>query len=197
MDISRTDTEIINLALTLLGSAAVQRIDNLDASALQKPAQAVYRNSVAELLEAYPWSFATKRIKLSRLSTPPEFGWEYQFRLPTDLMTVVGVFADEGGAAHSRTHTVDGHSLLANDPDIWLRYVSRDTQPALFSETFVSALSYNIASKLARLAHGDPGDIARLESQFRDKMDLAYKNDTQKQGIAQITPPNDFMDARN
>ena len=38
MDISRTDTEIINLALTLLGSAAVQRIDNLDASVLQKPA---------------------------------------------------------------------------------------------------------------------------------------------------------------
>ena len=78
-----SDTDVANVALRLIGST--NPITSLtDGSDNAKVVNAIYTEVRDDLLRSHPWNFATKRVKLSRLSTDPTFEFDFAYALPTD-----------------------------------------------------------------------------------------------------------------
>lgn len=197
MDAVRTETEIVNLALHLLGNHSLQQVQGIDLSAIEIPAHAAYANVVSELLELYPWSFATKRAQLAKMVDPPAFGFSAQYTLPADAMYVLDLFSSSSGdKIKPDEYEIEGISILTDAPNVYARYISRGTRPSLFSESFVTAVTYGIAVRLARLTQGDAQQIQLLEQGYDKYKNIARLNDTAKAGINQIEPPDHFEKAR-
>ena len=78
-----SDTDVANVALRLIGST--NPITSLtDGSDNAKVVNAIYTEVRDDLLRSHLWNFATKRVKLSRLSTDPTFEFDFAYALPTD-----------------------------------------------------------------------------------------------------------------
>ena len=50
-----------------------------------------YETSVRALLQAYPWTFAKKKVSLNRMVETPLNDYQYMFQIPTDSLKVLTV----------------------------------------------------------------------------------------------------------
>jgi hypothetical protein len=73
-----------------------------------------------EVLRAHPWNFAIRRADLVRLSTTPEYEYNYEYQLPSDCLRVLETAADKdnpGGDILGNSITkykIEGRKLLTN-----------------------------------------------------------------------------------
>lgn len=147
---------ICNLALSHLGKRAeVTSISPSDGSPEANLCNTFYYIARDFLLEKYEWDFATKRVALADLGTPPD-DWEYRYALPSDLLREWAVYADgedrrlnEGGHPFKIEQDASGTVLYADVTDAILHYTVRVKDTTKYSETFVVALSWLLASFLA------------------------------------------------
>lgn len=131
--------EIINVALAGLGAQPISALDDGSNEALL--AGIMWDAAVTEVLRAHPWNFATRRITLSPLSTQPDHGYNAAFVLPPDCLRLLAVSADD--------YRLESRFLLANATTLQLEYIARIANPEEFDALFQSALSANLAMKLA------------------------------------------------
>ncbi len=198
MKATRTKTDIINLALSFIGDFPLQQAQGLDLSALELPANTAYENVLAEMLEQYPWSFAIVRKQLVRLGDPPTFGFQNQYQIPSDAMYFVGLYASDDArvAIEKVEYELEGSKLLTDLDEVFSRFVTSEVEPYAMSESFVTALAYGMAARMARAAQGEAGQISQFESQYARYREAAYLQDTASAGINQIEPPNFLLKAR-
>lgn len=138
-----SDVDIANLALTDLGS---QRITALtDATEHARKVNSVFAQTRQELLAEHPWNFAIKRANLGLLGSTPEFGWSYQFSLPTDYLRI----ANSPEVDPETDYVIEGGMLLADVNAIKLRYVFDQTDTTKYSPKFVAAFAALLAARLA------------------------------------------------
>lgn len=80
-------------------------------------------------LQSGQWDFAARTVKLdySPSITPP-FGYTYAFDRPTDLIRVMGVFSDEFCHQPLTDYLYEGAYWYANLEEIYVRFVSNDSQ---------------------------------------------------------------------
>lgn len=90
------------------------------------------------------WKFATKRVTLAPLASPPEFGWTYQFNVPGDYIRL------------KRVHEIDAdlfdmedRKILAHTDTLKISYVYDQTDLTKADSLFVEALSTYLARELA------------------------------------------------
>lgn len=155
-----SNVAIANLALTKLGDL---RITDLDEDT--KPARevkAVFTMLRDKLLRRYTWRFSVKRAQLAASATAPEFGYEYQYPLPTDCLRViqVGEFYPPPNLADLNTGNdaewqIEGRSILHHQSGpLKIRYVRRVTDPvqfdACFDEAFACLIAHNTAEALTQ-----------------------------------------------
>jgi hypothetical protein len=82
--------DIVNLSLSKLGSAT--RIISLnDGTQEAITAKLFYDPIRKELLSQNDWSFARKRASLAALVDTPVYGFERQFELPSDYLSLISV----------------------------------------------------------------------------------------------------------
>jgi hypothetical protein len=111
----------------------------------------IYDELVDDLLR-YPWNFATKRIKLAQSSTNPVFEFDHAYALPADWILTVSAHGDEIGDAtilYREEQSAGQNVLVTSCDEVWLRYVSRVTDPNLMSGDFRAALTSALARELA------------------------------------------------
>ena len=48
-----------------------------------------------EVLYSHPWNFAMTRAELTQTANTPEFEWDYEYELPSDVLRVLDVSNNE------------------------------------------------------------------------------------------------------
>jgi hypothetical protein len=183
-----TAIEICNIALSHLGdTATVTSIDPPEGSAQAEHCARFYPIARDAVLQAHPWSFATRRAALV-LTANVNDQWAYVYALPNLMMQAIAVIppnadndynipASEGydalingttllnttGAYAPQPYAIetlaDGTRVICtNQEDAVLRYTVYVTDTVIFPPLFVMALTWLLASMLAGpIIKGDVG----------------------------------------
>lgn len=95
----------------------------------------------------------------------PDFGWGYEFTLPTACLRVLEVNGSEEGD-NRFPWVVEGRKLLTNQDTANLVYVKQVTDPTLFDPLFVDALSVKLAIKLSDTIRGATSKTEQLTADY-------------------------------
>lgn len=175
--------QICNMALSHVGaSARVSSISPPDGSVEAGYCASFYDLARTSLIEPGNWRFTLARKSLALLATNPSTIWAYAYALPSDCLSPrrvmrvldgVTVFTQDDRQYQptdrgSATFDIEGDVLYTNEPEAVLLYVRDVTDTNKFTPSFVSALSYMLASYLAGpIVKGNEG--ARLGEAMRQR----------------------------
>jgi len=147
--------EIANRALTKLGAARIISFgdDNKQARAVQSMFDIVRD---AEL-RAHIWSFAIKRASLAALTSTPDWGYTYEYQVPSDLLRILQVNDVYNGPSFEdyRNQSVAEYALEGNKiltdfaAPLRIRYVAQITDTSQWDSTFVEAFACRLAVEMA------------------------------------------------
>jgi hypothetical protein len=130
--------EIASNAFLLLGG---NTISSFTEGTEGKIATALYEETYRDLLSNYRWRFATKKMRLSRLTEAPENEFDYQFQLPTDMLTLIKPL-------DRIDYEIYGDKLYANVTDVSIDFVYR-VDEAMLPSYFTKTLEFFLASQFA------------------------------------------------
>lgn len=150
-----SEVDLCNMALGHLGDEAqVTAIKPPDGSVQSKHCGRFYPIARDQLLEAHPWSFATKRVALvANVDTID--GWTYAYAVPSKCLRPVAVLLpdaldDSDGEAFLLESAADGAKVLyTNVEQATLRYIEQVDDTTKFTPAFCAALGRLLASYLS------------------------------------------------
>ena len=142
-------------------------------------------------LELSNWSFAIERVQLAQLSSTPDFGWAYEFQLPTNpwCLHVIDEYNDND-------YKIEGRKLLADSTTIQIRYIKRVTDLTELSALFRRAFTFKLASKLALPLQGSGKLKDRMETLYEFWYRRAEFRDAQGSGTPPEQEQGSWLDAR-
>jgi hypothetical protein len=142
-----SQVEIANRALTKLGAARIISFDDDN-----KQARAI--NSMFGIvrdaeLRAHLWSFTVKRTSLAALTTTPDWGYDYEYQLPSDYMRLLQVNDIYPGPSMEdyrnqavAEYVVEGRKILTNlVAPLKIRYCARIEDTTQWDAAFVEAFA--------------------------------------------------------
>ena len=151
-----SDVAIANLALTKLGADRI--IALTDNTKEAREVNAIYELERDNEIRAHFWKFATARTALPALTTPPAFGYNNAFQLPSDYLRVVAVGDFAPGAVDrwfyytgtdNSEYQIEGQTIVTDfAAPLNLRYMRRITDPTQFDANFVEAFACKLAIEL-------------------------------------------------
>ena len=141
---------ICNMALSQLGSdARVSSISPPDGSVEAGHCADFYNLARTEMIEAGNWQFSLRRASLAGVENSSG-KWAFAYALPSAALSIKRVI--ESGAeddADSGDFMQEGDILYTNEPDAVAIYTTDVVDTTKFSPSFVSALSFLLASYIA------------------------------------------------
>jgi hypothetical protein len=141
-----TETTLANLALGHLGMARITDLSERTVAA--EHVRRMWGTTRDQLLRAYPWNFAIKRVALSASAVRPAFGWAAAYPLPSDCLRVLSVNGFASGVG-SVPYEVEAGEVLANFAVCQLRYIRRIEQVSAWDATFCELFGYELAKAIA------------------------------------------------
>lgn len=136
--------DICNLALTSLGQKRITSLVTNDEDSAR--CNAIFDDMRDELMASFPWSFATTRASLSQLAETPEYEFDYQYQLPTNLLRLLEINEVDIGSVN---HKVEGRKLLLDESSVKIKYIKRETDIAKYTPGFITSLAARLAAELA------------------------------------------------
>ena len=147
--------QICNRALSKLGADRITSLDDDNKSArAMKSAFDFVRDAE---LRAHVWNFSVARAELAALATTPVWGFQYEYALPEDFIKLLEI-----RDLYSNANTLDYRTtpaplwqmeggLLKTDAEspLYIRYVYRVTDTALYDALFAEALACRLAAETA------------------------------------------------
>lgn len=147
-----TEVDICNVALSFLGDrATVTSINPPEGKSPQADHCArFYPMALQEILQAFPWSFATVRATLAELAEKPD-SVQFAYALPSNCLRMLYVYGASGIECRSWTieQSKNGLMLVTREPVNFVVYTTSRVAAAQFPAAFVEALAHLLASKLA------------------------------------------------
>jgi len=139
---------IANQALSWVGASLITSFS--DESTEAAIISANYDGVRDAVLEDRAWTFATRRVSLTPVLTPPDFGYSYQFAVPADCLRVLTVRNDRQaqGPNHLDWAREMGRILCDSDK-IYMKYLSRVDDPLQYSPGFVQCMAARLAADIA------------------------------------------------
>lgn len=168
-----TATDICNLALDILKEAPISSIDDQRPVAMWcKRNFAVSRDS---LLVRADWNFALKRASLPADLTPPAFGWDLAYTLPSDCLRLIPLTRCGNYEGYPIPHEVESGKILTNaTAPLKIRYVARVEAYASYPAVFIEALAGYMAMKCAHWVTGKQGYQQIAQGLFAEAMRNAW-----------------------
>ncbi|TXI93648.1 MAG: hypothetical protein E6Q33_02735 [Neisseriales bacterium] len=188
-----SETDILNGALIHIGEQTVLTADDTT-NAGRKFIQ-IYPTARDALLRAHSWNFAITRASLAALADAPDWGYQYQYQLPSDCLKLVQVndyALNINNGFYNQTTTsaykLEGKKILTNfEAPLKIRYVQRVTDTSMFDDSFVEMLSIKIAMKLVEFLKNDSAMLDRLGQLHKEaKRDALKANAIEKAPTSQV-----------
>lgn len=171
---------ICNLALIRLGSQPITAITDDTKRAIALNAN--YDIVLDIVLADNPWNFAISRTTLARLADAPAFGYSYQYQLPSDCLKVLGIVDEtvSGNPDPTIEYKIEGGKLLTEESTVHLKYISRVTDPNLFSPKFLSAFAMRLAAEIAYHITGNASLKTEIMKEYVMELSGARSVDAQE-----------------
>ncbi|ELW77060.1 MULTISPECIES: hypothetical protein [Acinetobacter] len=177
-----TKVDISNQALSMIGADSITSFEENTSTARRM--KTLYDTSRKAVLRLHPFHCATKRIKLSPLSTCPEFGYAYQFQLPDDLVTVIN--------ANTEDYVIENDKILSNNNQLQLVYVFDLKNEERFDTLFTECLILYLASKISKAITGNQGNADSLYMQCQELLKQAKAIQAQEVPSPQFFKDSDY-----
>ncbi len=146
--------DICNEAIDLLGGSTIT--DLTESSKEARLCNRRYETVRDKVLRSHPWNSAITRATLAQDSTAPEFGFTYQYTLPTDpyclkVLSFWNSNVDSEIAAYDSQvmFKIEGRKILSDEGTCKITYVARVTDTEQFDSLLSSAIAYRLASEVA------------------------------------------------
>lgn len=179
-----TSVSICSNALLMLGAQPINDLaEDLDRARLAANLYPAVRD---DMLRAHPWNCAVKRVVLSPDTTPPAYGYSYQFRLPSDWLRTLSV-GDYGAESDFRS---EGRMLLSDEDVLKLRYIFRNENESSWDAMLVQCMTLAMAARMAYAIT----QSASLEQVRLQELEMALKRARATDG--QDDPPETLGDFR-
>lgn len=187
-----SEVSICNRALQKLGA---KRITSLTEDAVNARACNVAYESLRDaLLRMHPWVFAIARAALAADATAPDWGRANAFQLPSDYVRMLRPYPEDN--ANNIDWQVEGQKILTDDSDpIYLRYISRVTDPNLMDPLFREALAAYMAVELCEELTQSNTKKASLMTDFEKSIATAKRNNA-FENVPAVAPDDDWLMAR-
>ena len=135
-------TKICNLALMKVGANRITSFD--DGTKNSQLCSEFYDPTVDEVLRMHPWNCAIARAELALLATTPEFGYDYEFTLPTSPYCLRVLTMED-----DYDFRIEGRKLLTDQETCKITYIKRISNPTEFDALVVKVLAARLAVDLA------------------------------------------------
>jgi hypothetical protein len=151
-------------------------------------------------LEAFDWNFARVRVALAELGDEPT-GWSYRYAYPSNC--IQPRFLEAPTRTERRLPyrieakaDLSGRVILTDVEDAVLVYTARVTDPALFTPSFVTALSWRLGADLAIPITGKESLQQRCLAMWQNTLNSAAVNDANAEAPDEI-PDASWISARD
>lgn len=176
-----SETGVMNQALIEVGASTIT--SRTDGSVSANAVDEIYDDIRDDLLRSHNWNFATKRAKLARVSTAPAFEFDHAYALPSDWLKTVSVHNNDAGHG-TMLYKMEligvQRCIVTSAEDVYLRYVSKVTDPNLMVVDFRTALKFALAVPLSiKLASSN---TLREQMKQEAKMSLASARSSDAMG---------------
>lgn len=190
------ETEICNMALAMVGAENITSLDDpVRQAALCK---LFYPNVRDAMLEEYIWSFALDRLTLTAATVNSEWGPEYRYQIPTDVLVVHRVYSDvtsERELVQNRDWKLEGSFIITTYTPIYAHVLKRVVSPSAYTNTFIQALTARLAAELCIPLTENATLQANLWSIYQTKLSDAVATDG-RQGAREEYQTADLVKVR-
>lgn len=202
-----SEVELCNLALSNIRAGSINSLD--EASLAAQQCKLKYPFIRDRLLTELPWGF-NRKIRALSVLTVEIFNWSIAYQYPTDTLKIhrlVGAHEELANADADVVSRLLDSQLLplkdlrqqipyevfnfsdvkvigANEADLRIDYSAKVTDPNLFTNDFIMALSHLLASELAiPLIGAETGRQLRSDSltMYKEYLSAAMANDLNDQ----------------
>jgi len=183
-----SDVEICNIALQLLGAEPIVALD--EGTQRASLCNQFYATARDTTLRDHQWNFAQVRVLLTKESTAPAWGFDFQYQLPVEpyCLRVNEPFPMEAEWVVESNADGTGRKLLSDNDNIGIRYTARIVDPNLFTPMFVTALAHLLASMMALPLTEDFRQTQLMEAKYKALLSEARSIDSQEGSPAQAGP---------
>lgn len=143
--------EICNIALGRIGMETIERMD--EASECARVCRRFYDFVRQTVLRQYPWTFATKQVRLALMDqTPPDY--KYAYRYPADALCLRHMYNEyfQGLTRNNQYKLLgdkDGKVIYTNVPNAWIEYTEDSEDPTFWDAQFIEAFAWKLAAEIA------------------------------------------------
>lgn len=190
-----SEVTICNLALSwLAGNLIISLDDDINEAKLCKANYELSRDSV---LEAMAWTFATKRFMLTPEAEIPAWGYEKQFTIPADVITVLEATATpiKENGANDLDWRREENRIMANVDVVYIKALIRITDPTRFPPNFVQAVAARLATEIAIPLTESKELMMTMQGKYQDRLLTASATDG-LQGKSDVTSPQELIGVR-
>lgn len=202
-----TKLAIINGALLKVGALRLDALNEANTKA--RVAADAYDLTVEGTFDLpYEWKFARARAQLTQLPTPPDFGFAYQYGLPTGcrrILSMVDTAGDDVRYKWRREVVVvsgqDTPVLLTDGDTCRIRYIRLIANPAFWPGWFRELVILKLAREMTEPVVGDKVKYNMLVTEYRMALEdaraanAAEDDDVDANGRSWDTGNNDVLEA--
>lgn len=197
-------TIISNMALAHCGiNARIQDVDN-EKSNEANQCRLFFDHIVELVLEACPWPFATRRVVLQNLGSPPD-EWAFRYKYPADCKLAIKIV---NPSARTETNSqripfeiVDeedgyGQCILTDQDDAVLKCNKLILDPGRFTASFAQAVAMGLGAHIATPLRVDPSITKVVQNNFNGWLAEAV-NFKQREQQEDVEPDSEYVGARS
>jgi len=150
-----------------------------------------------ELLASHVWACAMTRKKIGRLTAAPDFGYDYQYQLPTDCLRITPPRVDGNPNGTPIPFKREGRRILTDYPaPLCLVYIKRLTNPSEMDPLFARALGQYIAVYASQRVTGKESYFSKANGLFQQAIAAAQQVNALEMGTQPSYNTNDVLGAR-
>lgn len=162
---------ILNDALVRIGAEPITTIGAGSTDTRVRACRSTWLVEIPAMFGERPWSFASRRAKLERLTEAPNGNWEFVYALPNDLSNINAIYDDkEKTTALTYQFERIGFRIHTNCEELYLNYTAQ-VPPSQWPAGFRNSAITRLAAVLATRFGGDQSQELRRE--LRQESDRA------------------------
>lgn len=170
-----TATSVTNEALLLLGQGFISSLD--EGSQKAEVARTFFDSCRRSVLSEANWNDAIARKVLARVSTDPEFGWSFRYRLPNNRARIVGLYDSDNERLAQKDYDLESGHVLTNAGEVRCRYVDASREIGHMPREFCDCVSALLASKMAGKLTGSNSKTSAMYSLYMERLQAAMGTD--------------------
>ena len=133
-----------------------------------------------------------ERASLAQLSSTPDFGFDYEYQLPSDCLRV---WATDIEPEQGWVWQIEGGKLRTNADSVYILYIKREDDPTKYSAGFYDLMATRMAAELAYSIAKDKTLAGNMWDLYNYKLRDARVQDGQE-GTTPRLECNDLINVR-